>query len=362
LIGRTARWTALAFLYATAVASAQQPISVSLDTVFYGDNVEFDGRFRTGETILGSWQRLAADIEIGRLASLKLGVYALERDGSERRTELARPVATLTIGTKRHRFLMGTLETNDRPEIGPDRETPHGLLPPLAVEQLWFSRAYEAGLQWRTDTEAVTQDAWFDYQKLVTQAHRELFDAGIVGKVQRSKTAPIALLYQLHVVHHGGQQVHTGNVSDSLGYGPGVMLRRPMPVVGNASLEVYTLFSFDRPDRGRPELDVNGRALFARLAAERNDWRGHVLAWRGHLFRHEEGDLNYLSENLDGTTFVGRRDYAEAGLAKVFRPASPVDFEVSGRFHLVQGHRGYSYRLRAIVHLGLWRFHEREQK
>jgi hypothetical protein len=223
---------------------------------------------------------------------------------------------------------------------------------------LWFSRAYEAGLQWRTDTEAVVQDVWFDYQKLVTQEHRELFDGGVVGKVQRSNTSPIALLYQLHIVHHGGQQVELGNVSDSFAYGPGVLLRHAMPLVGKASLEVYTLFSLDRPDRARSELDVRGKALFARLSAERNDWRGHGLVWRGHLFRHEEGDLNYLSQNLDGTTFIGRRDYAEAGLAKVFRPAPPVDFEVSGRFHLVQGERGWSYRLRAIVHLGLWRFQD----
>ena len=143
-----ALWTGVVVWCVTAGLSAQTPVTVVLDSVFLGDNTERFGRFRTAETILGSWQRLDADIEVSDRATLKLGVYALERDGAERRTELARPVASLTMGTKRQRFVIGTIETGDRPSgIGPDRTTPHGLLPPLAVETLWFSRAYEAGLQ-----------------------------------------------------------------------------------------------------------------------------------------------------------------------------------------------------------------------
>jgi hypothetical protein len=350
-----ALWTAVALVWLAAAPSAQQPVAVSLDTVFFADNGEFFSPFRTGETILGSWQRVAADIDINKLTKLRLGLYALERDGSERRSELARPVVSLTVGGPRQRFVIGSIETGDRSlGIGPDRTTPHGLLPPLAVETLWFSRAYEAGVQWRTNTERFTQDVWFDYQKLVTPEHRELFDGGFVGQVQQSASAPIALLYQWHVVHHGGQQFHTGAVSDSFGYGPGVLVRRTLPTVGKASLEVYTLFSYDRPDRQQPDLTRRGKALFVRAAAERNEWRGHLLAWRGHVFKHEAGDSNYLSQYPDGTNEVRRRDYAEAGLAKLFRPAPTVDFEVSGRAHLVQGKWGYSYRLLTVVHLGVW--------
>ena len=115
-------------------AQGQTPATLSLDTVFYGDNAEFFNPFRAGETILGAWQRVNFDIQISDKAALRLGLYALERDGSERRSELARPVVALIMGTKRHRFIMGTLETGDRAAgMGPDRTTPHGVLPPLAI-------------------------------------------------------------------------------------------------------------------------------------------------------------------------------------------------------------------------------------
>ncbi len=340
----------------TTSLRAQTPVAVSLDSVFFGDNAEFFSPFRTGETILGAWQRLNVDIKVGDKASLKLGLYALERNGSERRTELARPVAALTMGTTRHRFIIGTLETGDRPAgAGPDRTTPHALLPPLAVETLWFSRAYEAGVQWKTNTEKFTQDVWFDYQQVITAEHRELFDGGIVGRYQRSATEPIALVYQFHVVHHGGQQFDVGPVSDSFGYGPGILVRHQMPRIGAASLELYTLFSHDRPDRQQPALTIRGKALLVRAAAERDNWRGHVLAWKGKDFKHEAGDPNYLSQLPDGTNFHDGRNYVELGLTRLFKVAPTIDFEASGRAHVVQGKWGYSYRLLGTLHLDIWR-------
>lgn len=354
---RQALWTVvLCFSLCTRAGAQIKSASFTLDSVFFADNVEFFAPYRTGETILGSWQKLHAEFELSDLARLKLGVYALERNGSERRTELARPVVTLTMGTQKHRFIVGTIETGTRPwGMGPDRTTPHGLLPPLAVEQLWFSRAYEAGLQWRSETEQFNQDVRFDYQTIITPKHRELFDGGVVGRVQKSANAPIALLYQFHVVHHGGQQFDVGPVSDSFGYGPGVMLRQDLPAVGRATLELYTLFSHDRPDRQVDELTVKGKALFLRAAAERANWRGHALVWRGHKFKHEQGDANYLSQFPDGTNIDTRRDYFEMGLAKLFHPAPTLDFEASARAHLVQGRWGYSYRMIGSLHVGIWK-------
>ena len=353
-----ALWTILALVGATVAPSAQTPVTVSVDSVFLGDNGEFFSPFRTGETVLGSWQRVTADIEMSNRATLKLGAYAIERNGDERRFELARPVVSLVLGTKRQRFIMGTLETGDRPwGMGPDRTTPHGLLPPLAEERLWFSRAYEAGLQWRTDTERFAQDLWFDYQKVITPEHREMFDGGFVGRVQRSASAPIAFVYQFHVVHHGGQQYNTGPVSDSFGYGPGLLIRRRFATDVEATLEGYALGSYDRPDRQLPELTLKGKALFVRAAVEKSDWRGHAIMWRGDTFLHEAGDPNYLPEYPNGTPYLTRRDYSEAGIAGLFKAGPGVDFEVSGRAHLVQGEWGYSYRLTATLHLALWRTH-----
>jgi hypothetical protein len=237
--------------------------------------------------------------------------------------------------------------------MGPDRTTPHGLLPPFAVETLWFTRAYEAGLQWSTNTERLKQDTWFDYQKMNTPDHRELFDGGSVGRVQVSP--PVALVYQWHLVHHGGQQFSTGPVSDSVGAGPGVLIEGLLPAIGKASIETYALFAYDRPDREDETQTVVGHGLFVRAAAERNRWRAHVIVWRGQDFKHEEGDANYLSRYEDGTGFPGTRDYSEAGLARLFKPAPTVEFEASGRLHRIERKWGYSYRLMATIRLGVWR-------
>lgn len=332
-----------------------QPITASLDAAFIGDDGEFFSPFRTGETFLGGSQRFNVDFGLGDHATLRLGLFALERNGSETRTELARPIVSLILGTKRHRFIMGTLETGKREHgIGPDRTTQHGLLPMLSSEWYWFTRPLEAGVQWKTDTEHVQQDVWFDYQQVITPTHRELFNAGFTGKLQQSEESPFAFLYQFETVHHGGQQFGLGHVTDSIGWGPGVLLRqRGLPLVGTASLEVYAMYSYDRPDREHPELTVWGNGVFTRLAVENREWRAHGLYWHAKDFKHEEGDPNYLSLGYDGF-YRSERDYFEMGLAKQYHPVPKVDFEASGRAHIVQGEWGYSFRLLGTLHHDLW--------
>jgi hypothetical protein len=351
-----------------SAVSNEDPVTISADAVFYADNNEFFSMFRTGETVLGTWMRLNTDIKVSERATLRFGAYGLTRDGCESFDrdnsassacghEVARPVASLILGTEHHRFILGTLETGSQPEgIGPDRMTPHGLLPALAVEQSWLDHGYEAGAQWIEDSSRWKHDMWFDYRNVVTDLHREFFNSGFIGHVQQSPTSPIAFGYQFQVVHHGGQQFHTGTVSDSFGGGPGVILRHQFPVVGNASFETYALYSFDRPDRENDALSVKGNALFFRIAAEKNDWRAHVIGWQGHDFKHEDGDPNYLSYIPDlQQNFEGHRDYYELGLTHVVRAAKAIDFEISGRAHYTQDRWGYSYRLVGITHFGIWR-------
>jgi len=334
--------------------AAQVPATLKLDAVFYGDNTEFFNRFRSGETILGWNERLYWDIELSDRAALRLGVYALERIGSESSFDQGLPIVSLALGTPRHRFILGTLETGDRGPGGPDRTTPHGLLPPLAVETLWFTRAYESGVQWRIDEPRLKHDLWFNYQQRNTAAHRELFDGGIVDRLHVQ--GPLSVAAQFHIVHHGGQQYASGPVADSLAYGPGVILEGPVGRLQMASAEVYGLRAFDRPDRAVPALNVRGTALFVRLAGETGPWRGHASLWRGNDFNHEDGDRNYLSRYADGTLYQGMRDYAEVGLTRVFKPAPAVEFEASARVHRIESEYTYSYRLLATIHLAIWHF------
>jgi hypothetical protein len=345
---------ALLFTLAEPCA-AQIPISLHVDSVLYADNTEFANPFRTGETILGSFQRIFVEFEPGDRAKLQLGLYATERAGSPSPVDRGLPIVSLRLGSPRQQVILGTLRppSDDREGFGPDRTTPHGLLPPLGVETLWFTRAYEAGAQWLTRTERLTHDVWFDYQKLNTPGHRELFDAGVVGRL--TLAGPFKLGYQVHVVHHGGEQFANGPVADSVGYGPGLIVERPLAGLDAASLEAFALAAYDRPDRAAPLQTVEGKGVFLRAAAARQGWRGHLIVWRGDDFNHEDGDPNYLSTYRSGARYRGTRDYRELGLARLFRPAAAVDLEGSVRVHRIEAQWGYSYRVLAIVHLTLWR-------
>ena len=349
-------WALAALVFTVAEpCAAQIPISLHVDPVFYADDTEFANPFRPGGTILGSFQRIFVEIEPSDRATLQLGLYAMERAGSHSPVDRGLPIVSLRLGSPRQQFILGTLRppSDHREAFGPDRTTPHGLLPPLGVETLWFTRAYEAGVQWVTRTERVAHDVWFDYQTLNTPEHREHFDAGAVGRL--AIAGPFALGYQAHIVHHGGEQYQSGPVADSFGYGPGLMVERPLARLDAVSLEVFGLVADDRPDRAAPLRTVEGKGVFVRAAAEKRRWRGHVIVWRGDDFNHEDGDPNYLSKDRSGMRYHGTRDYSELGLARLFRPAPAVDLEGSVRMHRIEAHFGYSFRLLAIVHLTLWR-------
>ena len=323
--------------------------SLHLEGTFFGDNGEFFNPFRSGETILGANQRLFVEFVPGERARLRLGVYATERAGSSSPVDRALPIVSVRLGVDANYFVMGTLETGERAGAGLDRLTPHGLLPPLAAESLWFTRAYEAGIQWRMRLPRVTQDLWLDYQAMNTPDHREKFDAGVVTRVPIA--GPVSLAGQFHVVHHGGQQYSTGPVADSVAYAIGAEWAGRWRGLSRAGAEIYVLGASDAPDRGRPALELDGAAVFMRLSGESRGWRGHVIAWRGSDFYHEDGDANYLSRTAAGEIYAGTRDYAEAGLSRTFHAAAGVDFEVGGRVHRIESEYAYSYRLLATVQL-----------
>jgi hypothetical protein len=333
--------------------AAQLPVALHLDSVLYGDNTEFSNHFRNADTILGSFQRVFVEITPSDRAILDLGVYLLERAGSHSPIDRGLPIITLSLGSARHRFILGTLDSPDhRDGFGPDRTTPHGLLPPLAVETLWFTRSYEAGIQWLVRDSRIRHDGWFDYQKLNTPEHREKMDAGGVGRIVL--TGPFGVGYQIHIVHHGGEQYQSGPVADSFSYGAGFTVEGPFSALDVASVEVYALGSADRPDRAARALTTKGRAVFARAAVEKRGWRTHLILWRGSDFNHEGGDSNYLSKFESGVRYRGTRQYTEIGLSRLMKPAPSVDFEGSFRLHWVQGRYSYSYRVLAIAHLKVW--------
>jgi len=327
---------------------AQSGVTLHADLLFYGDNTEFRNPFREGETIFGAAARLWGGIDAGERVTIALGALANQRFGSSDAFELVRPVISLTVRGVRSAFVIGTLQPSGIGD-GPDRTTPHGLLPPLQRETLTFERPYEAGLQWTFRGARVQHDAWLNWQRLNTSSHRERFDAGIAADLTLREWFTLPL--QFHVVHEGGQQFASGPVADSFAGGAGAVLRRGLDGRGAASIEVHGLLSRSVPDRSAPERSRNGAGFLGRAVVTRSGWRGHILFWRGDDFIKDEGDPNYLARRRNGTLHRGVRDYAEVGVTRTFQLAPAVKLQAAARFHRIERHYEYSYRILAVANL-----------
>jgi hypothetical protein len=335
-----------------APATSQEHVTVGADTLFYGDDTEFRNQFREGETIFGAAVRGAVLFDVNERVRLSLGAFGNLRFGGDDAFEQARPVVSLTIVSGRSTFVFGTLQTPQAASVpGPDRTGPHGLLPPLQRETLAFERPYEAGLSWTLDHPRLRGSHWINWQRLNTGRHRERFDAGAAGELRASRH--VAVPYQLHIVHEGGQLFASGPVADSAALASGIIVRGASAFFERVGVEVYGLVSRHVPDRSTPERSRNGAGFFARADAERAGWRGHLIVWRGDDFLKDEGDANYLSVTRDGRRYRGVRDYAETGVTRTITPAPGVVLEVSGRLHRIERHYEYSFRVLATASASL---------
>jgi hypothetical protein len=344
-------------------AIAQQAVTVRADAIFYGDNTEFRNPFREGETIFGTAARGEARVDLNDRVAISAGVFGNLRFGSESPFELVRPVLTMEVHGRRSRFLFGTLDTpRVSVEPGPDRTGPHGLLPPIQRETLAFDRPYEAGLQWLFKGSRLEHDMWLQWQRLNTPDHRERLDAGV--RLDWRWRGIFSSPLQTQVVHEGGQLYASGPVRDSFVLASGIRLaRRPEPPCArgvvcekpiaklDGSLELLGLWSHYVPDRQQPKRTRDGAGFFGRAAVEGFSWRGHLIMWRGDDYIKDEGDPNYQSLRRDGTRWRGVRDYAETGLTKTFALAPGALIEVSFRYHRIEDHYEYSYRLLGVAHV-----------
>jgi hypothetical protein len=334
-------------------ADAQDRITLAADLLFYGDNTEFRNPFREGDTIFGTAGWLNASVDVNDRVNVALGVFGNQRFGSSTAFEHVRPVAALTVRGGGSSFIFGTLPSRDRTMTAPAGGSGlHGLLPPLQRETLAFERPYEAGIQWTLTRRRLSQEAWLAWQRLNTPAHRERFDAGLSAVLYPA--GPVALPFQLHIVHEGGQQFAVGPVADSFAGAAGLRIAGAPGALDASAVELYGLVSRYVPDREDPQRSRDGRAFLGRASAGRAGWAAHVLFWRGDDFVTDEGDANYLSLRRDGRYYRGIRDYAEAGLTRTFRPAPGVVVGASVRFHRVETHYEYSYRIVGAARLG-WR-------
>jgi hypothetical protein len=206
-------------------------------------------------------------------------------------------------------------------------------------------------MEWTFAGSTLRHDVWLNWQRVNTAEHRERFDAGIAAEVRAG--GPFVIPFQVHVVHEGGQLFAAGAVRDSAAAAVGVQVATGAGAFQRASLEIFALASRYVPDREAPERSRTGAGFLGRASVERSGWRGHVLFWRGRDFITDEGDANYLSIRRDDSYYRSTRDYAEAGLTRVFRPAPGVAIAASARLHRTERHFEYSYRVLAAANLRL---------
>lgn len=330
---------------------AQDSLTVRADVLFYGDNTEFRNPFREGETIFGASARVTLAAALGEQVELSLGVTGNQRFGSDDAFEQVRPVIALTLSGRGSAFTFGTFAPHVHAAApGPDLNGPHALLPPLQRETLAFDRPYEAGFQWRFTRPALRHDLWLNWQRVNTPEHRERFDAGANGRLRLR--GPLALPFQMHIVHEGGQLFRSGPVADSLALAAGLEVKGATAHLDSAAIEAFGVASRFVPDRAEDGRDQDGGGFFARASGERAGWRGHLVVWRGKAFITDEGDPNYLSIRRNGTRYRGTRDYSELGVTRLFRPDPRVALHASFRIHRVEKDYGYSYRILGVVNAG----------
>ncbi len=345
------RGLATVFLLAAmppSIAAAQERLTIRSDFLFYGDDTEFHNRFRDGETIFGAAARVTAEAGLNDRVTVAAGGFANQRFGSEDAFEQVRPVLSLTVRGRRSAFILGTLPppASDAP-AGPDRNGPHGLLPPLQRETLSYDRPYENGLAWTFNGNALKHHFWIEWQRLNTPAHRERFDGGMRTAYRLNDIVTLPL--QLHVVHEGGQLYQSGAVADSAAVATGASLSVTIRRHYAATVELFGLGSRDVPDRSRRDLTRDGVAFLGRVSVEHDGWREHVIFWRGRNYIKDEGDPNYMSIDRSGDRYRGTRDYSEAGVTRRFTLARAAVLDASGRLHRVEGKYEYSFRILSVV-------------
>lgn len=343
--------TGVAIAGAARPASAQIP-KLTLDTslVFYGDDQEFSNPFRTGVTTVGTYGVVFLAAAINDRLTVRAGAFGNWRFGSENAVDQARPVLALVIRSGTSQFILGTLDTTRHlTGAGPDRTGPHGLLPPVQDALLSFDRPHEAGLQWTVDSPRYSHDAWINWQRLNTRAHREIFDVGMATLTHLRPA--LAIRGDVHMWHRGGQEGGVEPVSDSVAAAAGIEAGGVVGLDKRLTLELVALGSRNVPDRAKPDLTTGGFATFLRFAVEKSPWRLHVILWRANGFVKVEGDPLYQAVRHDGSRFLPVRDYAELGLTRRYTLSPDSFVEASLRLHRPEDNYDFSFRVLGVANL-----------
>jgi len=317
---------ALVAFAATASAADIGDIRWTNDFRFYGDDTEFGGPYRDGQTILGGQLLSYFEIPVGERVTILAGGYADVRSGGDDDPNDSEPILSFRYKTgERSKFILGTLETENR----------HGLIDPIEISTLELTRPVESGLQYLAAGDDWSLDGFINWQRENTPEHREAFDYGFVGLWGLG--AGFGAEAQVHGFHVGGQLYSAGEeVYNNAVFAPGLRWERKLPFVGDSRVRAMYLLSKTTEDDTHPDRPTEGDAVWLELSVR--PWertRLFAVLWQGTDFYAAEGDPNYGSQGTDPEYYQSDRDYKELGAEVTFPIEEKLKFTAEGRLHWI---------------------------
>jgi hypothetical protein len=301
---------------------------------FYGDNTEFFEPFRVRETILGQQFESYVDASASGQADLWGGLFLNHPSAQEISTDV-QPILSFIYHSGGSQFIFGTLQPVYR----------HGLIEPMEVTTLELTRPIEYGLEWVEKDNFINLDSFLDWQQLLTDVDREIFDYG--GSSQLPLAPGILLEGQCHGYHVGGANTD-GVVSNNLAAGLGLAFKPRLPVLGSSSLEIFGLGSkTSQPGYPGPTF---GQGLYTKVIVSPDDrWQFFGISWFGKDYMSQEGDSNYNSLGADGVYYESNRTYEELGVRRFVEIENGVTFDFELRSHWIDSYWANSFRLQAFI-------------
>lgn len=311
------------------------------DVRFYGDNTEFGGPYRDGETLLGGQLLSYFEVPVGERITVLAGGYADVRSGGDDDPNDSEPILSFRYRiSDRAKFILGTLETERR----------HGLIDPIQVSTLELTRPVESGMQYVGAGNGWKVDGFINWQRENTPEHREAFDYGFVGSWDVG--AGFGAEAQIHGFHVGGQLYSAGEeVYNNVVIAPGLRWERELPVVGASRLRAMYLLSKTTEDDAHPERETEGDAVWVELSVR--PWertRVFAVVFQGEDFFAAEGDPNYGSPGTEPDFYERERDYKELGGEISFPVEERLTFTAEARVHWIDDRSTeFSFRVYARV-------------
>jgi hypothetical protein len=219
----------------------------------------------------------------------------------------------------------------------------------------------EYGGQWIERRRWMRADAFLNWQHLLRETSREIFDFG--GVVALTPASWLQVEGQLHGVHRGGQQYHGSDpVTNSVVDAEGVRVGYVLPLLGRSEVAAFHVRGRGNIDPQAPDSEPeHGTGEYLRGSVSPWQWGElFTIYWRARDFLSAEGDRNYSSEGFTYSRyFRSRRTYIEIGAAHRIPMDRGLGLDLEVRLHQMDHQVStdpiigrtweYSYRLVARV-------------